>query len=99
MRRRGWAGERIHNARDSTDSPSGRLNRIGSRGLNGRRGRGRGRVYDVFQLFTGLEIRDLLGRNFHARAGLRVATHARLPLPGAEAAKAANLNLVTATQR
>src|SRR5437667_12036750 len=86
------------NAKESTGSPSGGLDRIGGRGLHSRRGRGRGRVDDVLQLFAGLEIRDLLGGNIDASAGLRIAAHSRLPLPGAEAAKATDLNLVTAAQ-
>src|SRR5580704_6002241 len=59
-------------------------------------GRGGGRwslaatgVDQIFQLFTGLEEWNLLGRDFHPLAGLRVAADTGLPLAGAEAAKAA----------
>src|SRR6266403_223743 len=51
------------------------------------------------KLIAGLEEWDLLGGHFHAGAGLGVAAHARLPLPGAEASKAADLDLVAGAQR
>ena len=56
-------------------------------------------VDHVLQLLAGLEERNLLGGNFDAVAGLGVASHARLALPGAEAAEAADLNLVARAQR
>src|ERR1035438_649334 len=61
---------------------------IGSR----RRG---GTVHHVFQFLARLEIRDLLGRHLDARAGLRIASDARLALPRAETAETANLDLAT----
>jgi CubicO group peptidase (beta-lactamase class C family) len=61
----------------------------------GRRG---GHVDQILQFLAGLEERDLLGRHFHALTGLRVAADARLALAGAEAAKAANLDLVAGAQ-
>src|ERR1035438_3559977 len=65
---------------------------IGSR----RRG---GTVHHVFQFLARLEIRDLLGRHLDARAGLRIASDARLALPCAETAETANLDLVAGAQR
>src|SRR5260221_8014616 len=56
-------------------------------------------VNQVLQLFTGFKEWDLLGGHFHASAGLGVAAHARLALAGAEAAKAADLDLVAGAQR
>src|SRR3954453_23804510 len=56
-------------------------------------------IYQILQLFTGLEEWDLLGRDFNAGAGLGIAAHARLPLTGAEASKAADLDLVAGAQR
>ena len=55
-------------------------------------------IYQVFQLFAGLEKRYLLRGDFHAVSGLRVTTHAGLALPRAEAAEAANLDLFALLQ-
>src|ERR1022692_2601288 len=65
---------------------------IGSR----RRG---GTVHHVFQFLARLEIRDLLGRHLDARAGLRIASDARLALPRSETAETANLDLLAGAQR
>src|SRR5262249_34531632 len=55
-------------------------------------------VDDVLEFLAGLEVRDLLGRHFHASASLGVAAHAGFPLPRAETAKAADLDLVAGAQ-
>src|SRR5207249_649615 len=79
------------------NGPSGRLNRVGS--LQARRGYSSGGVIDdVLQFFTGLEIGNLFGGNFHARAGLWVPSYTRLPLPRPETAESADLNLIAAAQ-
>ncbi len=71
-----------------------------SRSGGWRRGSRASAVVDqVLQLLAGLEERNLLGRNFDPVAGLRIAPNARLALAGAEAAKSADLNLVTDAQR
>jgi len=56
-------------------------------------------VNQVFQLLAGLEEGDLFGGNLDPVAGLGIAADAGLTLPSAEAAKAANFNLVTGAQR
>src|SRR5207248_1414321 len=56
-------------------------------------------VYQVFQLFAGLEERNLLGRHLDARPGLGIASDTWLALPRAKAAKAADLDLVARSQR
>ncbi len=58
-----------------------------------------GSVHQVLQFLAGLEIGNALGWHFHARAGLRIASHARLALPGAETAESADLDLVSPAQR
>src|SRR5579863_2288129 len=67
-----------------------------------RRSRGNRRwssvVYQVFQLFAGLEERDFLGRHFDLFPGLGIAAGARFALAGAEAAEAADLDLVAGAQ-
>src|ERR1043166_7488852 len=77
--------------------------RLSALPFGGRRGRSAfcrlSMVDYVLKFFAGLEIRDLLGRHFHARGGFRIAANARLTLPRAETAKAADLNLVTRSQR
>src|ERR1700680_584412 len=55
-------------------------------------------VHQVFQLFAGLEERDLLGGDFNFFAGLGIASRAGLALPGAEAAKTAYLDFVARAQ-
>ena len=55
-------------------------------------------IDQVFQFLAGLEVWDLLGWNFNPRPRFGVAAHARAALARAEAAKAANLNLVTGPQ-
>jgi len=52
-------------------------------------------VDQILQLLAGLEVRDLLSRNFDPVTGLGITSDAGLALAGAEAAKAAYLNLVT----
>src|ERR1051325_10766811 len=47
-------------------------------------GRGGIVIDQVFQFLARLEIRDALGGNFYAGSRLRIASHARLPLAGAE---------------
>jgi len=56
-------------------------------------------VDQVFQLFAGLEERNLLGGNFDPLAGLWVAADSRFALPGAKAAKTTDLNLVAHAER
>jgi len=56
-------------------------------------------VDDVFQLFAGLEEGDLLCGYIDAVAGFRIASDARIALSCAEAAKAADFNLVAGAQR
>src|SRR5689334_11292568 len=58
-----------------------------------------GFVYQILQLFAGLEEGNLLGRNFDALTCLRIASYARTPLARTEAAKAADLDLVACAQR
>src|SRR5512137_2808582 len=70
--------------------------------LRGSWGRWRGRrwsvaasgVYQIFQLFAGLEERNFLGGDFYALAGFGITADARLALTGTEAAKTANLDFV-----
>ena len=69
-----------------------------------RSGLGRGMLFGgvvdhVLQLLAGLEERDLLSGNFYAVAGLGVPSYARFALAGAEAAEAADLDLVAGAQR
>src|SRR5581483_3825933 len=56
-------------------------------------------IYQVLQFLAGLEIRNALRRHFHARAGLRIASHARLALTRAKTAETPDFNLVAGTQR
>ena len=59
------------------------------------RGRSVGRiVHDVLQLLAGLEVRYLFRGNFDARSGFWVATYPGLALPGSEASKPSDFNLV-----
>src|SRR5579863_4868577 len=51
-------------------------------------------VHQVFEFFAGLEVRDAFGRHIHARAGLGITAHARLPLARAEAAEPADFDFV-----
>src|SRR4051812_37853072 len=53
----------------------------------------------ITQLFRGLEERDPFGGNVDALAGLGVTTDAGVALAGAEAAKAADFNLVAGLER
>src|SRR5580693_5757762 len=57
------------------------------------------RIHQILQFLARLKERNLLGGDFHAVTGLGIASHARLALPGAEAAKAANLNLIAHAKR
>src|SRR5438067_13392760 len=58
-----------------------------------------GLVDQFLELFPGLEIRDLLRRHFHFFARLGIAAGARLPTAQAEAAEAAQLDLLSGPQR
>jgi hypothetical protein len=65
-------------------------------------GRGRGGcvgavsvIHQVLQLLAGLEERDFLRRHFDAIAGFRISSHARFALACAEAAEAADFDLVS----
>src|ERR1017187_2664203 len=69
---------------------------FGSKGCGG--GRRDIAVDHVLQFLAGLEEGNLLGRNLDAVASLGIASDAWFALPGAEAAKAANFNLVTRAQ-
>src|ERR1700719_2788190 len=75
--------------------PLMRLRLIGGSGLFDRSSRG---VHDVFKFFAGLEVRNLLGRDFNPRSGLGIAPDAGLALTRPEAAEAADLDLIAATQ-
>src|SRR5580700_3033582 len=55
-------------------------------------------VHQILQLFAGLEKRNFLGGHFNFLAGLGIPSHPRFALARAEAAKAANLNLVARAQ-
>src|SRR5439155_26637302 len=55
-------------------------------------------INQIFQLFAGLEERDPLCGNFHAVAGLWVASHPRLALARPKAATSADLDLVASPQ-
>src|SRR5438270_710481 len=61
--------------------------------------RSRVAVHKVFQLFAGLEERNLLCWNLDTVARLRIASDAGLALPGAETAEAADFDLVSGAQR
>src|SRR5580704_4053954 len=87
-----------------TPRPGKRAQRAPSVGRRGgdrrsRTGLGHSRIHQILQFLARLEERNLLGGDFHAITGLRIAAHTRLALPGAEAAKATNLNLVAHTKR
>jgi hypothetical protein len=56
-------------------------------------------IYEVFQFFAGLEEWNFLGGDFDTVARLWIAAHTGLALPGAEAAKATNLDLVAYPKR
>ena len=56
-------------------------------------------IDEVLQLFAGLEEGNLLGRHFHFGAGLRIAPGAAAALARAEAAEAADFDLVAGLQR
>src|SRR5262245_23259058 len=56
-------------------------------------------VDEVFELFAGLEVRNLLWRHVHLIARLRVPALARLALPKTEAAEPAQLDLFPTMQR
>src|SRR5260370_17333930 len=58
-----------------------------------------GCVYEVLQLFAGLEERDFLCGHFYLFTRLRIPPHSAAPLTRAEAAKTANLNLLPFLQR
>jgi hypothetical protein len=51
-------------------------------------------IHQVFQFLAGLEERNFLGGDFHAVTGLWISADTGLALPSAEAAKAANFDLV-----
>jgi hypothetical protein len=55
-------------------------------------------VEESLQLLAHLEVRDLLGRNVHLLARLRVAALARRPITEPEAPETADLDLVPALQ-
>src|SRR6185503_9237580 len=58
------------------------------------------RVVDhILQFLAGLEVRNLLGGNFHARAGLGISADARLPLARTKTAESADLDLIGISQR
>src|SRR5579883_1422217 len=57
-----------------------------------------GVVDDVFQFLAGLEIRNLLGRDFHASARLGISPDARLTLTSAETAESTDLDFVSRAQ-
>src|SRR5258708_19967521 len=73
------------------------------RGWRGARRRGRPGsitlIDQILQFLTRLEEWDLLSRHLDALAGLGIPAHARFALTRAEAAKAADLNLVARAQR
>ena len=56
-------------------------------------------VDQVLEIFAGLEVRNALLRNLDVIAGLGVAALTRAPTSHAEAAEAAQLDLVVALQR
>lgn len=55
-------------------------------------------IYQILQFLARFEERNFLRGNVHAISGFGVASHAGLALPGAETAKAPNLNLVPSSQ-
>src|SRR5260370_41483766 len=59
---------------------------------------GLGAVHKIFQFFARLEERNLLRRHVDFFAGFGIAPNAPAPLPRAEAAKSANLNLLALLQ-
>src|SRR6266849_205465 len=64
------------------------------------RGRGLGfrAIHKIFQLFTGLEDGNFLGRHFDLLAGFRIAADSSAALPSAEAAESADLDLLALLQ-
>src|ERR1051325_1047515 len=59
---------------------------------------GGGVIHKIFQFLAGLEIRNLLRGHFNSFPGLWIAAHASPAFAGAEAAKAANLDLFALLQ-
>jgi hypothetical protein len=55
-------------------------------------------VHHVLQIFARLKERNFFGRNLDTVAGLRISAHPWLALPGAEAAKTTNFDLVSCAQ-
>src|ERR1700753_3761123 len=55
-------------------------------------------VHHIFEFLAGLEEGDFLGGDFYSVAGFGVAANAGLALAGAEAAKPADLDLVSGPQ-
>jgi len=66
---------------------------LGARCVAGRGSLGRGVIHKILQFLAGLEERNLLRWYFDLFAGLRIAPNAPASVPGAETAKAADLDL------
>src|SRR5580704_5945803 len=60
---------------------------------------GPGSIHKILQLFARFEKRNFLRRYVHFLPGLGIAPDTPAPLPGAETAEPANLNLVALLQR
>src|SRR4051812_17361962 len=56
-------------------------------------------IHHILQLFAGLKEGNFLRRNIDAVPSFRIASDARFSLSSAEAAEAANFDLVSGTQR
>src|SRR5437016_3705876 len=80
--------------------PNSHAHGVRRRGRRGRTWRRRDFFVDeLLELFAGLEVRNLLRRDVHLVAGLRVASLAGFALAEAEAAEPAQLDLLAAMQR
>src|SRR6266478_6321020 len=75
--------------------PPGKWRRaeLRARSVGGRGSLGLGVVHKILQFLAGFEEGDFLRRHFDLFAGLRIASNAPAAMPGAEAAKAADLDL------
>src|SRR5437879_5981255 len=60
---------------------------------------GLGAIHEVFQLFAGLEERNLFGGHFDLCSGFRIAANSSAALPGAEAAESPDFDLLPLLQR